>query len=59
MAGRLKPLQAEREEEPGKYADGDGLYLVVAGPTSKNWSYRYRAAASFRYLPVSYKWPTR
>jgi len=26
---------------PGKYADGDGLYLIVSGPTSKNWSYRY------------------
>jgi len=25
----------------GKYADGDGLYLVVAGPSARNWSYRY------------------
>jgi hypothetical protein len=41
MAGRLKPLNVEREEKPGKYADGDGLYLIVAGPRSKNWSYRY------------------
>jgi hypothetical protein len=41
MAGRLKPLDVEREKTPGKYADGDGLYLIVAGPTSKNWSYRY------------------
>ena len=41
MAGRLKALDVEREETPGKYADGDGLYLIVAGPTSKNWSYRY------------------
>src|ERR1700692_2281496 len=41
MAGRLKPLDVEREEKHGKYADGDGLYLIVAGPTSKNWSYRY------------------
>src|SRR5258708_9591932 len=41
MAGRLKPLNVEREEEPGKYADGDGLYLIVASATSKNWSYRY------------------
>ncbi len=23
MAGRLKPLHVEREEKPGKYADGD------------------------------------
>ncbi|MGZ3320201.1 MAG: Arm DNA-binding domain-containing protein, partial [Xanthobacteraceae bacterium] len=41
MAGKLKPLDVAREVTPGKYADGGGLYLVVAGPTSRNWSYRY------------------
>jgi hypothetical protein len=41
MAGKLKPLNVKRETKPGKYADGDGLYLIVAGATSKNWSYRY------------------
>jgi integrase len=41
MAGKLKALDVERETKPGKYADGDGLYLIVAGPTAKNWSYRY------------------
>ena len=41
MGGRRKPLDVQREDKPGKYADGDGLYLIVAGPTSKNWSYRY------------------
>src|ERR1700680_1097772 len=41
MAGKLKPLDVLREGKPGKYADGDGLYLIVAGATSKNWSYRY------------------
>src|SRR6476659_2965680 len=41
MAGRLKPLDVERETRPGKYADGGGLYLVISGPTAKNWSYRY------------------
>jgi integrase len=41
MAGKLKPLDIDREEKPGKYADGDGLYLIVTGPRSKNWSYRY------------------
>jgi hypothetical protein len=30
MPGRLKPLDVERETRPGKYPDGDGLYLVVA-----------------------------
>jgi integrase len=41
MAGRLKPLDVDRLVEVGKYADGDGLYLVVASPNSRNWSYRY------------------
>lgn len=41
MAGKLKPLDIERETKPGKYADGGGLYLIVTGASSKNWSYRY------------------
>src|SRR5216684_7480168 len=41
MAGKLKPLEVARQVTPRKYPDGDGLYLIVAGPTSRNWSYRY------------------
>lgn len=41
MTGKLTSLFVERATEPGKYADGGGLYLVVGGPTSKSWSYRY------------------
>jgi hypothetical protein len=41
MAGKLKPLDVARQITPGKYTDGDGLYLIVASPTSRNWSYRY------------------
>jgi integrase len=41
MAGKLHPLEIARQITHGKYADGDGLYLVIAGPTSRNWSYRY------------------
>jgi integrase len=41
MAGKLKPLEVSRLVSPGKYADGDGLYLIVNGATSRNWSYRY------------------
>jgi len=41
MPSKLKPLDVERQTRPGKYPDGDGLYLVVTSPTSKNWSYRY------------------
>jgi hypothetical protein len=39
MPGKLKPLDVQRAKEPGRYADGDGLYLIIAGPTSKNWSF--------------------
>jgi hypothetical protein len=41
MAGKLHPLEVARQVTPGKYPDGDGLYLIVASPTSRNWSYRY------------------
>jgi hypothetical protein len=41
VAGKLKPLDIERLTKPGKYADSDGLYLIVAGPAAKSWSYRY------------------
>ena len=41
MAGKLKPLDVERKMNAGKFADGDGLYLIVTGPGAKNWSFRY------------------
>jgi hypothetical protein len=41
MAGKLKPLDVERKTKLGKYADGDGLYLIVTGVEAKNWSFRY------------------
>jgi integrase len=50
MAGKLKPLDVERETRPGKYPDGDGLYLVVASATSKNWNYRYWKEGKQRWL---------
>jgi len=34
MPGKLKPLDVDRETRSGKYPDGDGLYLIVASPTS-------------------------
>jgi integrase len=50
MAGKLKPLDVERENRPGKYADGDGLYLIVSGATSKNWTYQYWKQGKQRWL---------
>jgi Arm DNA-binding domain len=49
-AGKLKPLDVERETRSGKYPDGDGLYLVVANPTSKSWSYPYWKDGKQRWL---------
>ena len=50
MAGMLKPLEVARLVKPGKYPDGDGLYLVVGGPTSRNWSYRHWINGKQRWL---------
>jgi integrase len=50
MPGKLKPLDVERETRPGKYPDGDGLYLVIASATSKSWSYRYWKDGKQRWL---------
>jgi hypothetical protein len=50
MAGKLKPLDVQREIRPGKCPDGDGLYLIVASATSKNWSYRYWKEGKQRWL---------
>jgi hypothetical protein len=50
MAGKLKPLDVGRETRPGKYPDGDSLYLIVKGATSKNWIYRYCKDGKERWL---------
>lgn len=49
MAGKLNPLEVSRQITPGKYPDGDGLYLVVASATSRNWSYRYWISGKERW----------
>ena len=54
---QLKPLDVERETRPGKYPDGDGLYLVVASATSKNWSYRYWQDSKQRWLGLALQLP--
>jgi integrase len=49
VPGRLTPLEVARKTNPGKYPDGEGLYLIVAGPKSRNWSYRYWIAGKERW----------
>ena len=41
MRGKLTALFCGRVTKPGRYADGNNLYLVVAPRGSKHWAYRY------------------
>ena len=38
--GRLTPLQIRNLKEPGRYNDGDGLYLELTGQNKGNWQLR-------------------
>jgi len=38
--GRLTPLQIRNLREPGRYSDGDGLYLELTGQNKGNWQLR-------------------
>jgi integrase len=38
--GRLTPLQIRNFKEPGRYNDGDGLFLELTGPQRGNWQLR-------------------
>jgi integrase len=48
--GKLNALQVQRAIKPGMYADGDGLYLQVAGARSRSWLYRFTLNGRERYL---------
>ncbi len=39
---KLKPIGIEKITEPGKYFDGDGLFLLVTEKGSKLWRLKYR-----------------
>jgi integrase len=41
---KLKALQVTREDRPGRYPDGGGLYLQVSASRSKSWVFRYRSS---------------
>ena len=38
--GRLTPLQIRNLKDPGRYNDGDGLFLELTGPNKGNWQLR-------------------
>jgi integrase len=39
---RLTPLRVKALTQPGRYADGDNLYLAIGKNGSKSWSFVYR-----------------
>ncbi|HEX5211393.1 MAG TPA: Arm DNA-binding domain-containing protein [Pseudolabrys sp.] len=39
--GRLTALAVQHAKKPGMLADGDGLYLQVAGSSARSWIFRY------------------
>ena len=40
-SNRLNALDVTREKKPGRYADGDGLYLQVSQWQTRSWIFRY------------------
>jgi hypothetical protein len=40
VMGRLTATQIRNLREPGRYNDGDGLFLELAGPNRGNWQLR-------------------
>ena len=47
---RLKPLAVDKAKNPGRYADGGGLYLVVKPGLRKSWAFIYRRGANMTEL---------
>lgn len=47
---KLSALSIKNLSAPGKYPDGDGLYLVVNSPTSKSWVFRYSIRGARREM---------
>lgn len=41
ISNRLTAMTVQRQKEPGRYADGGGLYLQVGPTGSKSWLFRY------------------
>src|SRR3954470_12540323 len=50
LTKRLTALEVTRAVAPGRYPDGDGLYLQVTGSNSKSWIYRYSKDGKQRWL---------
>jgi len=48
--GQLDPLRVGRENKPGRYCDGGGLYLQVKPTGSKSWLFIYRRDAKLKMM---------
>lgn len=41
ISNKLTAMTVQRQKKPGRYADGEGLYLQVGPTGSKSWLFRY------------------
>ena len=41
-----------KEGEPGKFADGKGLYLQIAGPGRASWTVQYRLNRQTKWTSI-------
>src|ERR1700680_2123613 len=46
----LTELSIKAKKEPGRYSDGNGLYLVVRPGGSKQWMFLYRRQGRLREM---------
>ncbi|OCC06369.1 hypothetical protein BA190_03830 [Labrys sp. WJW] len=49
---KLHPLTIKQLTEPGRHADGNGLYLVITKAGTRNWSFMYRHAGKLREMGI-------
>lgn len=50
MANKLQAIQLNRPMEPGRYCDGNNLYLHVSNTGAKSWEFRYAFLGKTRYM---------
>lgn len=50
MSNRLTAMTVQKLKEPGRYADGDGLYLQIGPTGGKSWLFRYTRQGKAREM---------
>jgi hypothetical protein len=57
VMGRLTPTQIRNLKEPGRYIDGDGLFLELTGPNKGTWQLRATVNGRRRDIgPARWRW---